>query len=193
MDTMKMPGFTSEASLYRGSSPHFASGFSDQTEQGVYPADYIDQACLGRCKKNCTIACTGTTGSEKSLCIHECAHENAGCNASCRRSGSPPSPTCPPGTSRCGATCNNLTSDPLNCGACGASCSPGTVCCGGTCANLSNDPLNCGSCGVKCSQCCYGGSCGVTTVCPISGPGSCCPSAFPVCRNFFGNEFCSLF
>ena len=46
----RMPGFAAEASLYRAGNPYWLRGKYHRTGQNVYPADYIDQACLGKCK-----------------------------------------------------------------------------------------------------------------------------------------------
>jgi hypothetical protein len=91
---------------------------------------------------------------------------------------------CPNGQSACGGTCVDLTSNAMNCGACGnactadrtctngvctINCAPGTVSCNGSCTNTSNDPANCGACGNACSvgQLCTNGAC--TNNC---GPGT---------------------
>jgi hypothetical protein len=83
-------------------------------------------------------------------------------------------PLCIAGQTLCGTTCSDLTSDPMNCGACGTSCGPGWTCsnancvcragrtvCGTTCADLTTDPTNCGSCGNSCAPglTCVNGSC----------------------------------
>ena len=89
----------------------------------------------------------------------------------------------------CGLVCRDLTSDPTNCGSCGAVCpndgmqtiTCGESVCNGVCApgfadcnndklldgcevNLTNDPANCGSCGYPCfpGQLCQSSAC----VCP---------------------------
>jgi len=88
---------------------------------------------------------------------------------------------CPGGRTRCNGICQDLATDPLNCGACGVvckvgeSCSAGTcssgtgtgtqggppggsgTCAGGTmcgllCVNLQVDPSNCGSCDTECAD-----------------------------------------
>src|SRR2546421_12665261 len=90
MHTMRTPGFTGEASLYRASNHYYVHGMYHPTEQKVYPADYIDQTCLGTCKHDCGSVCAGTAGSARRDCIHECEQDNARCNTICRRPGSPP-------------------------------------------------------------------------------------------------------
>src|SRR5512132_1739399 len=85
-----MPRFTAEASLYSASNHYYVHGVYHRIEQKLYPADYIDQTCLGTCKRNCGIECAGTAGQGKAACIRECARDNAECNTICRRPGSPP-------------------------------------------------------------------------------------------------------
>lgn len=70
----------------------------------------------------------------------------------------------------CDGVCSDLTTDPSNCGACGAPCNAGEECnagkcrpactlgqtrCGDACVDLTNDPSHCGTC---------------TTVCPVTTP-----------------------
>ena len=45
----------------------------------------------------------------------------------------------------------DLTSDPLNCGACGTSCDDGEACCNAGCLPILEDVDNCGGCGVVCA------------------------------------------
>jgi hypothetical protein len=145
-------------------------------------AEYVDQACLGRCLVDCGSVCTGRDEA-KNLCIGECRRGNARCESSCTRPGSPPPLgstcvgdvcTCPPGQTACGGRCVNPTTDSTNCGACGVSCAVGATCitgacsclsgetlCGGRCVDLTTDPKNCGKCGFTCSNpiapvCCAG-------------------------------------
>ncbi len=96
--------------------------------------------------------------------------------------GPPPPPLCPAGTTRCGAACVNLKSDPGSCGSCfhvcppgppsstvtctsgvcGWRCSAGLTQCGNSCVNLATDPGNCGFCGGRCAnpgEDCCSGSC----------------------------------
>jgi hypothetical protein len=71
-----------------------------------------------------------------------------------------------PGSTLCFGICTDTTSDPRNCGDCGAVCRGNQVCnggicttggctpnrinCGGMCVNPANDPANCGGCGITC-------------------------------------------
>jgi hypothetical protein len=80
------------------------------------------------------------------------------------------------GTTACGTRCADLTTDRLNCGACGNACASTQVCsggmcqgscgtgqtnCGGVCTNTAFDPANCGGCGVACGMgfACVMGAC----------------------------------
>ena len=174
MNTLNMPGFTAETSLYKTRGRYHIA-----VSDAIYSNSVISQLHPppGLCAKASRFCRDPGQGGQWCDILDRC-FDDSGCS---------------PGLSLCGTMCKDLTTDPSNCGACGTSCGPGSVCCGGTCSNLSNDRMNCGACGVSCSSgCCYNGSCGVSTICPISGP-SCCPSGFPVCRSFFGNEFCSPF
>ena len=140
----------------------------------------------------CAITCTDLSSDPKNcgICGNFCA-TGVCANGTCV--------PCPPGLTGCLSGCTNLSSDPNNCGMCNVSCGGfGASCCGGKCTNLITDPMNCGSCGVNCGAgCCYSGfpfgtTCGVSVMCPTLGP-SCCPTALPVCRSFFGSDFCSPF
>eukprot|EP00897_Mesotaenium_endlicherianum_P008151 jgi/Mesen1/7364/ME000381S06597 len=50
----------------------------------------------------------------------------------------------------CGKTCTDITSDELNCGACGTLCSVNEICCASTCVAFKTDAANCGTCGNAC-------------------------------------------
>jgi hypothetical protein len=55
--------------------------------------------------------------------------------------------------------CQNLKTNPLNCGVCGNACGPYYLCCNGTCTPQGQG--NCGACGMTCgagSMCCFTGS-----------------------------------
>lgn len=84
--------------------------------------------------------------------------------------------TCPPPKKACEAGCIDTSSDPKNCGVCGAVCASPLVCgngqctiacptgqtqCSGACVDLNKDFDNCGSCAHACSagQVCDQGSC----------------------------------
>ena len=90
MNTMNVPGFTADASLYRVSNHYYVHGMYHRTESNVYPADYLDQNCLDACKVDCGIACAGLLGSNKAWCIRECAADNRECNRICTHPDSPP-------------------------------------------------------------------------------------------------------
>ncbi len=120
-----------------------------------------------------------------------------GCGSAC-----PPGQTCSKGAcicpttgdapaTLCGASCVDLSGDPLNCGACGVKCNddqycrllagpnckcrPPAVACTGTCRDRSSDPNACGDCGTVCpssAPACAKGSC--AALCPAGLTG--CPS-----------------
>ena len=54
---------------------------------------------------------------------------------------------CPGSNQRCGGNCTDTTSDPNNCGTCSNACPPNQNCCGSGCSDPTSDPANCGSCG----------------------------------------------
>jgi hypothetical protein len=73
-------------------------------------------------------------------------------------------PACSPGLVSCSGWCTDLSSDPLNCGACGTQCAFGCVqgqcvstcppslkTCVAGCADVTKDPLNCGACSNACA------------------------------------------
>jgi len=81
---------------------------------------------------------------------------------------------CDAGQSACGNGCTDLTSDWLNCGACGTvcdftvcqnsacvPCAVGMTACFGKCTDTNGDPSNCGACGVTClnGTFCQAGAC----------------------------------
>lgn len=68
----------------------------------------------------------------------------------------------------CDASCAQLSSDPLNCGACGHACDPSEVCLDGGC-HSGTPATGCAAC--PCPQC------GAGTVCCASDD----PAAVPVC------------
>jgi hypothetical protein len=91
----------------------------------------------------------------------------------------------------CGGSCVHLTSDPLNCGACGKTCAVGFDCtsgncvcptglanCGGTCVDLTSDPRHCGACPTTCStgQVCDFGSCNTACSGLDGGPDASIPT-----------------
>ena len=92
-----------------------------------------------------------------------------------------PESSCSDGAIACDAGCATLSSDPLNCGACGHTCTApanamptctsgtcGSACltgystCGTACVDFMTDSANCGGCGIGCTRAgtsCYGGLC----------------------------------
>jgi hypothetical protein len=92
------------------------------------------------------------------------------------------------GTTACMARCVDLSSDRVNCGACGTTCMAGQLCtggmcaprcadtqtsCGGVCVDTQVDPAHCGGCGIQC------------------GPGYACAAG--ICRTLAGADvaFCA--
>ena len=89
MSKSNLPGFTGEASLYDARNGYVRS-MHHRTEQMIYPANYVDQACLNDCLVDCGSECAGTAGSGKSACIRQCAQDNNECDSVCERPGNPP-------------------------------------------------------------------------------------------------------
>jgi hypothetical protein len=113
-------------------------------------------------------------------------------------------PTCGSSLTLCDGHCVDLSSDPLNCGACnescfGAECQAGTcqtgttiACpsgatqCGDGCYYLASDHENCGTCGYSCfdDEECIGGTCSsgsCVTCAEFITPGS-SPDGAPLCE-----------
>jgi hypothetical protein len=90
---------------------------------------------------------------------------------------------CTSGQTCCAGACTDITSDPGNCGSCGAACPPPQNCCNGVCGDLD---ANCGCpagqtvCAGSKGACCY-----VTD--PAAGEicieGLCCGARDVVCGN----------
>jgi hypothetical protein len=114
-------------------------------------------------------SCTTACGKGEACVSSRCVPGNCGL-------------ACGAGTVCCGTTgdggaqrCNDLRSDPSNCGGCGLTCAPGQSCqngvcgcnsmqtdCKGTCRTTGSDPDNCGACDRICPvdlRFCAGGSC----------------------------------
>ena len=140
----RLPGFSGEASLYN-SHHSYVRGLDYAFEAAVHPATYVDQACLSHCLRDCGSECAGTSGSGKSLCIHECAHDNLQCRSSCTRPGNPPGqsssqPTCTVQDSR-RCFLFGIPFLPVSPGTFGAVCSGS---CTKTCCTESGDQRLCG-------------------------------------------------
>ncbi|MBL8684654.1 MAG: hypothetical protein JNK05_36095 [Myxococcales bacterium] len=111
---------------------------------------------------------------------------------------------CPMGQTRCGATCVDLQTDRVHCGACETSCPDTQVCVAGacqlecaapqvrcgegsmmSCINTQTDTANCGACGASCAPAGATGACamGVCTVSACnSGLGDCDSNAMNGCE-----------
>jgi hypothetical protein len=161
---MGVPGFVAERSICEAATYGewtAVHSMYQQSEGKVYPADYVDQACLSGCLQDCGSICVGG----KAGCIAQCRADNAECTESCTFPGDPPGTggnPCGSGTP-CGGGC---CSAGFTCGSVGGTavcCPPGfPVACGG------------GSCCPASSVC----STVVGTTTTV-----CCPTAFPVARS----------
>ena len=78
---------------------------------------------------------------------------------------------CATGNSCCTGRCADLSSDALNCGACGHACGNSQGCCAGKCVDLAQNG-NCGACGKVCPD---GTSC--------KANGACAPAHETICNN----------
>jgi hypothetical protein len=116
--------------------------------------------------------------------------------------------TCASGTS-CQGSCVSLSSDNLNCGACGHSCPPGQACSDGVCrttciqgydacgsdggsycADLAVDFNNCGSCGQAClpGTYCSGAACRMLPATCPTGQTFCDSDSGPGCVNLLSDS-----
>jgi hypothetical protein len=68
---------------------------------------------------------------------------------------------CGAGQTCCDGTCVDLDTNASHCGTCSRSCGAGIACCGGACTNTTNDAMHCGACGRACAAgtACCGGAC----------------------------------
>jgi hypothetical protein len=120
---------------------------------------------------NCTTVCAPGSACvqgvcQQTTCVPPCTAGNTCVGTVCRCNGSG---ACNNGESCCPSGCQNLLTDPANCGACGHACDKLQLCCSGAC--IAQDNNNCGSCGNKCgtltSCCACTKSCnGIVTGCP---------------------------
>jgi hypothetical protein len=88
-----------------------------------------------------------------SQCNPPCQNGNSCVGGQCSCNGGP---ACGNGTTCCNSGCKDLTSDPVNCNACGKKCDGGDYCCKGNCQ--PPDDNNCSGCGMSCGteRCCTG-------------------------------------
>jgi glucosylceramidase len=83
-----------------------------------------------------------------------------------------PGTICPAGQTACGATCLDVSADPLNCGGCGIPCSAGQLCQAGACQCASGTLCN-GSCvAPDAGVCSSSGATGSPPMVVTSGPGA---------------------
>ena len=148
--------------------------------------------CNGECLTLNRHDSCGACPSSAATTAHQGACADAEfCNVASSVTASTCATFCKPGLNLCGNTCNDLTSDAANCGACGNICSAGSACiagtcqlkcqtgleiCGGLCVDKSSDRANCGACSNPCpsGQICSSGSCVVSCLagekqCPAPG------------------------
>lgn len=94
-------------------------------------------ACFGGCYACCDDAeCPGPLGGPgKGVCDSAAR--------TCRIA-------CDPGTTLCGASCSDITSDPKHCGSCDKSCQVGEVCRAGACVSACTPPQSSWSCRATC-------------------------------------------
>jgi hypothetical protein len=122
------------------------------------------------------------------------------CSQSCTAGSCGQPSGCGPGLTTCNAACVDLTSDPLNCGACGSQCPIGAACQNGACmAPSCVDAIKNGAetdvdCGGVCPPCAAGYSCvtGADCVTGVCTAGTCaqaqclsaadCPGAATECQ-----------
>ena len=80
MNTMNMPGFTGEASVYRTSQQYLITEAPAQAVGAIHPASFLDWRCYAKCQNTCD--CSDFRGQKKGECLLECNEE---CAADCTR------------------------------------------------------------------------------------------------------------
>ncbi|MGC4115625.1 MAG: hypothetical protein QM765_13680 [Myxococcales bacterium] len=145
----------------------------------------------------CTNVCTSSTGDANSTC-------SAGkCSCTCADGSACPNGKnitgcpCAAGKQNCGAGCINVTTDRVNCGACGYNCvnktgDSNSVCSAGKCSCKCSNGTNCPD-GKSTSSCPAPCRCEDGALCPSGTIGSCpCPAGQKrcngVCKDILGDE-----
>lgn len=93
---------------------------------------------------------------------------------------------CPSGQTFCAGVCRDLSTDPMNCGACGAACAVGRTCasstcrcptglteCSGVCRDLVRSGAHCGMCARACATACARAACDTVIQVVAGGSMSC--------------------
>jgi hypothetical protein len=80
MSTIRMPGFTGEASVYRTSRHHVMTEAPAQGGGAIRPAHFLDLPCYHACRLDCD--CSDLTGANRGACLRGC---NAECRTECTR------------------------------------------------------------------------------------------------------------
>jgi hypothetical protein len=100
---MTIPGFSAEATLGGARGLYLGHNQPPIAGHQVILADWVDQACLAGCLKDCGLECAGMSGTGKAGCIHMCMRDNEDCRRSCTRPSDLPGGSTGGGSSPCGS------------------------------------------------------------------------------------------